>query len=60
MRRPRDPRPYLQDMLACVERIRRYINGMDQAHFHEDEVVQDAVISGLRSWARPLATYQTT
>jgi len=26
-------------MLACVERIRRYINGMDQAHFHEDEVV---------------------
>ena len=44
MRRPRDPRPYLQDMLACVERIRRYINGMDQAHFHENEVVQDAVI----------------
>ena len=38
MRRPRDPRPYLQDMLACVERIRRYIDGMDQAHLDLDLV----------------------
>ena len=44
MRRSRDPRPYLQDMLDSIERIRRYTEGMDPAAFHEDEVVQDAVV----------------
>jgi uncharacterized protein with HEPN domain len=44
MRRLRDARPYLQDMLDSIERIRRYTAGMDSAAFHEDEVVQDAVI----------------
>jgi len=42
MRRSRDPRPYLQDMLDSIERIRRYTEGMDPAAFHEDQVVQDA------------------
>jgi uncharacterized protein with HEPN domain len=31
-------------MLDSIERIRRYTEGMDPAAFHEDQVVQDAVV----------------
>ena len=44
MRPLRDPRPYLQDMLESIERIRRYTESMDPARFLENDVVQDAVI----------------
>lgn len=44
MKRPRDPRPYLQDMLDSIERIRRYTENMGPGDFLKDDVVQDAVI----------------
>ncbi len=44
MKRPRDPRPYLQDILDSIDRIRRYTEDLDSADFLNDDVVQDAVI----------------
>ncbi len=44
MRRPRDPRPYLRDILDSIQRIRRYTEGMELAGFQEDDLVQDAVL----------------
>jgi len=44
MRRPHDPRPYIHDILDCIERIQRYTKGLDARAFHEDEILQDAVV----------------
>ena len=39
--------PYLQHMLDAVERLHRYLDGVDQDEFEEDEILQDAVIRQL-------------
>jgi len=44
MKSPRNPRPYLRDILDSIERIRLYTKGLDLAGFLTDGVVQDAVI----------------
>jgi len=44
MKSPRNPRPYLRDILDSIERIRLYTKDLDLAGFLTDGVVQDAVI----------------
>lgn len=47
MKRSRDPRPYLDDIMDCIERLHRYTEGMTLTSFRENEMVQDAVIRRL-------------
>ncbi len=42
MKPPRDPRPYLQEILDSIGRIRRYTESMDSTALLSDDVVQDA------------------
>jgi uncharacterized protein with HEPN domain len=44
MKSPRNPRPYLRDILDSIERIRLYTKDLDLAGFLTDGLVQDAVI----------------
>ena len=44
---PQRDLPYLQHMLDAVERIRRYLDGVELEDFDADEVLQDAVIRQL-------------
>ena len=44
---PQRDLPYLQHMLDAVERIRRYLEGVNREDFEADEVLQDAVIRQL-------------
>ncbi len=44
MKGPRDPRPYLQDILDSIERIRRYTERLSSSDFLANDVVQDAVV----------------
>ena len=44
MKSPRNPRPYLRDILDSIERIRLYTKDLDLAGFLTYGVVQDAVI----------------
>jgi uncharacterized protein with HEPN domain len=39
--------PYLQHILAAIERIEQYVQGMDRASFDENPLVQDGVIRQL-------------
>ena len=39
--------PFLQHMLDAVERLQRYLDGVDQDEFEENEVLQDAVVRQL-------------
>ena len=41
---PHDDRVYLQHIRDAAERIRGYVNGMDEADFKKNELVQDGVI----------------
>jgi uncharacterized protein with HEPN domain len=41
---PHDDRVYLQHIRDAAERIRGYVNGLDEASFKKNELVQDAVI----------------
>jgi len=43
----RDHRQYLDDILQSIERIRRYVAGMDRATFEADEKTVDAVVRNL-------------
>jgi uncharacterized protein with HEPN domain len=43
----RDPKLLLEDMLAAVQKIERYIAGMDQQSFRQDEKTLDAVVRNL-------------
>ena len=40
----RDDRDYLKHIEAAIEKIQRYTNGMDQASFGANDLVQDGVI----------------
>ena len=44
---PQRDLPYLQHMLDAVERIQRYLEGVNLGDFEADEVLQDAVIRQL-------------
>lgn len=35
---------YLEHILTAIRRINRYVNGLDEMRFRENEMVQDAVI----------------
>ena len=39
--------PYLQHMLAAVDKLQRYLEGVDWEGFETDEILQDAVIRQL-------------
>ena len=43
----RDYRHYLDDIVQAVERISRYVAGMDKAAFEADEKTVDAVVRNL-------------
>jgi uncharacterized protein with HEPN domain len=43
----RDVHVYLLDILERCERITRYVEGLDQAHWSKDERTQDAVLRNL-------------
>lgn len=40
---------YLAHMVQALERIARYTQGMDQAAFEADELVQDAVLRNIEN-----------
>lgn len=40
----RDPRPYVQDILDCIDRIKRYVKGIDIHAFLNNDIIQDAVV----------------
>jgi len=44
---PRDTRQYLEDVVDAIERIRLYVQGMDEAEFAADIKTQDAVLRNL-------------
>lgn len=44
---PRAWRFYVDDMLACAEKVQRYTAGLDQAAFVANEVVYDATLRNL-------------
>jgi len=43
----RDPDVYLQDMLSCCEKVRRYVERLDLNAFKADELTFDAVLRNL-------------
>lgn len=43
----RDPDLLIEDMLAATRKIERYIEGMDQGQFRQDEKTVDAVARNL-------------
>ena len=43
----RDYRLYLEDILEAIRRIERYVEGMDQGQFMEDDRTVDAVVKNL-------------
>ena len=43
----RDVRVYLLDILERCERITRYVEGLDQVRWSQDERTQDAVLRNL-------------
>ena len=43
----RDPDLLIEDMLAAIRKIERYIDGMDQVQFRQDEKTVDAVARNL-------------
>ncbi|MBS4025855.1 MAG: DUF86 domain-containing protein [Clostridia bacterium] len=44
MIRSRDPLPYLQDILDCITRIKRYTQEVDVEAFMNNEILQDAIV----------------
>ena len=44
---PNSDLPYLQHMLDAVEKLQRYLEGVDWDGFEGDEILQDAVIRQL-------------
>ncbi|MCF7935482.1 MAG: DUF86 domain-containing protein [Synergistales bacterium] len=44
---PRDYLLYIDDILEAIQRIRSYVEGMDQSGFSADRKTQDAVVRNL-------------
>jgi uncharacterized protein with HEPN domain len=42
---PRDHRLYLDEIVAAIDRIQSYVEGMDYSRFAGDQRTMDAVIS---------------
>lgn len=40
-------KPYLEDILECIDRIEEYVKGMDENDFYEKHQLQDAVLRRL-------------
>ncbi len=43
----RDVRLFLEDILESIERIEEYLDNVDEEDFHENTIVQDAVLRRL-------------